>query len=486
MEKRWMLVTDNYNGITKRAADMLYAEISSLVNYVLSAKLLTEITEAEANEYNLIVVGEATGNDIFEKLMTRESLNIPTFAESYGIYVGEAFTPESQIIAIAGRDSRGVLYGCMDFCNKYLGNVLHRNGDLWDEDFFKFPFARKLNPFKSSSSPSIKTRAIWTWGHVIYDYKNFFLNMARLRLNEVVIWNDYLPLNARDVVEYAHSLGIKLIWGFAWGWGTDCADILHNLDQNSLKKLKADVIETYKNEYAYTDCDGIYFQSFTELHTDMVDEKCIAEVVVDLVNEISAELFNISPDLHIQFGLHATSVKNHTDIISRVDKRIHIVWEDCGAFPFNYYPDAVDDFDTTAELTSKLTKLRGENERFGAVFKGMLKLDWTRFKHFTSSYILGERTNVFTQERLISKNKIWKKIQSDWLKNAEYVRKITELIASGGDEVILQALIEDALFERKIMFPAALYAEILWSPNRPINDMIAEVAGYPCVEFAND
>lgn len=486
MNKRWMLVADKYSGITKRAVDLLYAEIASLVNYVLPAKLPVEITEAATNEYNLVVVGKAAKNDIFEKLISRGSLDVPDSAESYGIYVGEGFTSESRIIAVAGHDESGVLYGCMDFCNKYLGNILHRNGDLWDEDFFKFPFTRELNPFKTSSSPAIKTRAVWTWGHVIYDYRNFFLNMAKLRLNEAVIWNDCLPINARDVVEYAHSLGIKLIWGFAWGWGTDCADILRSLDQNSLKKLKANVIETYKNEYANTNCDGIYFQSFTELHTDVIDGKCIAEVVVDLVNEISAELFNISPDLHIQFGLHATSVKKHTEIIGRVDERIHIVWEDCGAFPYNYYPDAVDDFEDTAELTSKLIKLRGENERFGAVFKGMLKLDWTRFEHFTSSYILGERTNAFMQERSIAKNKIWKRVQADWLKNAEYVRKITELIASGGDEVILQALIEDALFEKKIMFPAALYAEILWSPQRLISDMIAEVSNYPCVEFANE
>ena len=235
-----------------------------------------------------------------------------------------------------------------------------------------------------------------------------------------------------------------------------------------------------------TDCDGIYFQSFTELHSDSVSGKCVAETVVNLVNETASELFRLSPDLHIQFGLHATSVKNNLDYISKVDKRIHIVWEDCGAFPYNYNADEVSDFDSTFALTKKLVTLRGKNERFGAVFKGMPKLDWTRFEHFSSSYILGEHSESFIQNRLPDKKKIWKKLQADWLRNAEYIRKTVELIANSGKDVILEALVEDSIFERKIMFPAALYAELLWTPDKPVHEILSDVAGYPCVEFANE
>ena len=46
----------------------------------------------------------------------------------------------------------------------------------------------------------------------MYDYRGFFENMARLKLNEIIIWNDYAPTNGREIVAYAHSLGIRVIW----------------------------------------------------------------------------------------------------------------------------------------------------------------------------------------------------------------------------------------------------------------------------------
>ena len=133
-----------------------------------------------------------------------------------------------------------------------------------------------------------------------------------------------------------------------------------------------------------------------------------------------------------------------------------------------------------------LSPLRGDKEKFGAVFKGMPKLDWTRFEHFSSSYILGERTNSFIHNRFHDKSRIWKKLQSDWLKNTDYIKRTVELISGSDKDVILQALVEDSMFERKIMFPAALYAEVLWNPCRSAALLISDVAGYPCVEFANE
>lgn len=47
--------------------------------------------------------------------------------------------------------------------------------------------------------------------------------MACMRLNQLTLWNDHLPLNAADIIAYAHSYGIEVIWGFAWGWSTNCA-----------------------------------------------------------------------------------------------------------------------------------------------------------------------------------------------------------------------------------------------------------------------
>ena len=48
----------------------------------------------------------------------------------------------------------------------------------------------------------------------------------------------------------------------------------------------------------------------------------------------AGKILEENPKLHIQFGLHASSVREHLEDISGVDDRVEIVWEDCGAFPF--------------------------------------------------------------------------------------------------------------------------------------------------------
>ena len=98
---------------------------------------------------------------------------------------------------------------------------------------------------------------------------------------------------------------------------------------------------------------------------------------------------------------------------------------------------------------------------------------------------MGERTNRYLRERQDRKNKIWKIIQAGWLKNAEFARKMISLIINKGNQPIVQALVEDAMLENRIMFPVALFAEMLWNPNVEIGEMIEEVSKYPCVEFAN-
>ena len=486
MDKRWILLIDNYSGVEKNAVNMLSGVIAGYLNYVLPVKFLSETDSEELSDNNIIVVGNVSSNKVLSECNKKGLLDVPEKEEAYSIYVGEStFNEDAQMILIAGYDEKGILYGCMDLCYKYFGDIVNKNSNLWKTGLFDRPLDRKLNGWKTSASPAIKTRALWTWGHVIYDYRNYLSNMARLRLNEVVIWNDRMPINAKDVVDYAHSLGIKVIWGFSWGWGTLCEKILNDYNEQNLLKIKDIVFDTFENECADTGCDGIYFQSFTELVIDYIKGRYVADMVTELVNCIAGALLEKYPALHIQFGLHATSVKNHLEFLKNVDKRVHIVWEDCGSFPYDYWPENVENFEETYAFNNKLLTLRGEDEKFGAVLKGMLKLDWTRFEHFNDSYVLGERTNTFMEERLMKKNKVWKYIQGDWLNNTEYARKIISQIAEKTDDCIIEALVEDAMFEKQIAFPVAVFAELLWNPEKSSNEIISTVSKYPCVTFAN-
>lgn len=462
---RWILAFESFGNLMKTAVTLLSREISSRVGYVLPAVPFGKLSAADKEESDLIVICRAGG-------YTERSCRAcgipaaPAEREGYSIYVGQsAFSSERQMIVISGRDVRGVLYGCVSFINKYLSR-----GDV--------SLDGTLPEWKTAAFPAIKTRAVWTWGHVIYDYRGFFENMARLCMNEIIIWNDVPPINAADVVKYAHSYGIKVIWGFAWGWSTKCREEIEKLDGASLSELKAEIVDTYENVYAKLPGDGIYFQSFTELSSGTVGKKSVAEVVTELVNDVVRTLLDRHPSLHIQFGLHATSVKKRLDVIKNVDERVFIVWEDCGAFPFAYDPEKTDGFDATLDFVGKTAALRGKNEKYGAVIKGMLNLDWSTFKHFRESYILGERTRSFIEKRAADKEEKWLAATSAWLKNAEYARKTVALIAEKNKGAIVEALIEDAMLERAIKLPAALLAEMMWTPSADVQALIAAATAY--------
>lgn len=54
---------------------------------------------------------------------------------------------------------------------------------------------------------------------MIYDYQGYIDHMCDCKLNTLIIWNDYVLLNAAEVVAYAHAHDVKVIFGFSWCWG---------------------------------------------------------------------------------------------------------------------------------------------------------------------------------------------------------------------------------------------------------------------------
>ena len=492
MEKPLVLITDSYQGFSKKGVNLLAGTLASHLGYtVLPVLTYEEATEEILAESTVIAVGCPKAHPILAKYEALGLISVPDAKSGYSLFVGKKPENEAEdILLIAGADEIGVLYGCTDFCNKYLAR-LSLEGWYYRDGHFKDLLDAGLFPFSLSTAPKIPTRAIWTWGHRIYDYRGFFDNMARLRLNEAVIWNDRCPINAEDVVRYAHSLGIKIVWGYAWGWdqSSKLEKTVAESDDAMLLRIKENAIRTYEQEYAGLG-DGIYFQSFTEIEKASVNGKSVADLVVRLVNETAGELLSRYPDLHIQFGLHATSVKTKTDIIAKVDPRVYIVWEDCGAFPYSYrsddrgltkYSHRTDlspSFEGTYALTDALVNLRGEEERFGAVLKGLVCLDWGSFKHFSHPYVMGEYPKEYIKERSALKNPLWKNVTSGWLRNAEFARTIVSLIAKKNAAPILEMLVEDGCFEDKIPLPVAILAEILWNPEREIGELIEEVSRY--------
>ena len=486
MENKFLLVIDQYDGISRYGINLLSGVISEYLPYVLPVRLACEMTKKELGEANIIAVGIAASHSLLSKCKEMGRCLAPEKPEGYAISVGEnPLNKERKAILISGYDEAGVLYGCVDFCNKYLGRSVYAQLYPLADDFYKKPLRDLLTPWEYSVAPAIPHRAVWTWGHVIYDYRAFLDNMLRLRLNEIVIWNDRAPINAKEIVEYAHARGIRVLFGYAWGWGLRCDEILKRLDAEGIAQLKASVLRTYEEEYAPLAADGIYFQSFTELSAEEINGVNVADLVTKTVNEIASELLSRCPTLHLQFGLHATSVKRSLATVQKTDPRITIVWEDCGAFPYHYDPRKVENFEETLSFTRKALALRGKEERFGCVLKGMLNLDWTRFEHYGAPYISGTHSRRFIRRRTHEKMHAWRLIQAAWLKNAHFAQKVIGEIAKGGGEPIVELLVEDAMLEEKILFPTALCAELLWTPDGDVGETMETVASYPTVAFAN-
>ena len=281
-------------------------------------------------------------------------------------------------------------------------------------------------------------------------------------------------------MNYAHDNGVRVYFGFAWMWETRCADV----DVLNADKYIPGILEKYEKEYLPLGGDGIYFQSFTELETEEIGGVLIADAVTNFVNKACGAFFDRYPDLTIQFGLHATSVKNKLDYIAKVDKRVHILWENCGAFPFEYIPSAIEGYDETLAFTRQLSVLRGADDRFGAVTKGLTKLDWSEFEHIRGPVAMGEGTTHFHRNRTERKRPIWRYLLAYWMVNGDKAQDMLQkLCALKGSEMTITALIEDGMLEKNIMYPAALYAEMLWDPRQDLKTMMADVAQRGYVTF---
>lgn len=367
---------------------------------------------------------------------------------------------ENDRVSVSGGSAAACLYAAYDFADGWLSPLLgcRRTSDAL--------LGMKLPPYHVSSRPRILSRGVWTWGHVIYDYRRFFGAMARLKLNRVTIWNDYAPVNGKEVTSFAHELGIEVIWGFSWGWGEE----IDLSDPQSLERMRKTVLERTEAHMGLGG-DGIYFQLFTETTEEYKDGVLIASEAVRWVNTIASDLLERWPGLRIEFGLHALSVRNRLDVIAGVDPRVTVFWEDCGGFPWWYEVAKTDE--ATLSFTRDICRLRG-GKGFGGVLKGQTNLDWTLFEHQTGPSVLGESADgeMDAKKRL---RDTWRRDdQSRWARFGESVLETVALIAEECPDAAVETLTEDNLIENGIPLPLALFAAACWDPDRDFALLLEE------------
>ncbi len=475
---RWTIVHGEYEGVERHALDVLYNIVQPHVPYLMT--LHSHATDKQSlSDYNLIVLGTVRSNAWIAELAEQGHIQPNPKAEGYAIKVFVSpLNPERQMIVIAGADGNGTLYGVNDFEHYYLDP---NEDDLYEK---KRNFTEPMPEYEASSAPAIPERGFWTWGHVIYDYRKYMDHMAKWKLNFITIWNDFAPINAKEVTDYAHSRGIKVIWSFSWSWGEDCDPN----DPAELNKWTERVLDTYETQYAHLGGDGIYFQTFTETKEKHIGGKLIAEVVVDWVNHIAGKLLERHPELWLKFGIHATSIEENYPLLAKLDPRVNITWEDAGAFPYSYDANDNQSIAETMQYTANIGGLRGEQEDFGLVIKGGTFLNWFAFEHQKGVIVLGQASEALIDSLSGQKArpyKQWRHQQAYWMKNLHNLLDTLKVIVEQNPKrIAAEALVEHGLWERYMWFPAALCAESMWNPYESAEEIIRKVALAKEVHFA--
>lgn len=472
-KRNWELVYGSYEGMERKAMELIYQEMGAQILrdtgiYTLHVLACRDVKTLSALpiDKNAVLIGLHQEHPLIRDYIQAEEIPQDGYVVKVMVHpVDEAL----RLVIITANDPCALFYGAVDYVDDYFtiaapihGGAVKLHNEIFDS---------LLPEYYHASAPAIKTRGIFTWGHPINDYRNYIENMARLRLNQLIIWNDFVPLNAKDIVDYAHEFGIQIIWGFAWGWSRNCKSI----DFNTLDQLTDDIIRTYEEQYLNTGADGIYFQSFTEMAEDMIGDRLVAEVVTDFVNQVSGRLLDKYPDLFIQFGLHATSVKDHLSFLANVDPRVEIMWEDCGSFPYGYDPAELEEEDylQTKAFTDDILSLR-ETGGVSMLFKGQMVLDWVgdRFVHQAGPFILGmssERLKRHDREML---KPIWRNYQTGWMLNGKYAHDMARHIHESGKKVTIGMA---GQFAGGLWFPEALCAQILWECDKPYEEIFDKV-----------
>jgi len=476
-EYTFKMICGKNSGLEKKAAELITEALSQYIDYPLPIEFADNVYSDALRGCNLILIGTQSSNCLLRKLGDNGLLQQPRLPEGYSLAIMQnPFDPDTQTVLIQGFDERGVLYGAADFIGHYIPWAENTNDHM---HYFRKIFRGEALPeYSRASAPSIRHRGIWSWGHVIYDYRAFIKNMARLKMNTLIIWNDYVPVNIRDVIQEAHAYGIRIYLGFSWGWNEARQENggLNIADGKKLDEISQGIIEKYEIEFADLEIDGIYFQSFTETNNDKNHGIVIAERVTELVNRTADILFKMKPDLVLMFGLHATSVADKLEYIQKTDKRIIIVWEDCGAFPYAYTPDQTEAFEKTCAFSEKIATLRGSDDAFGIVSKGQVCLDWTTFRHMQGSFVMGCQSEEFICSRTEEKEALWKNVDAWWLKNADYAYRMVKLLHGQNENTLITSLVEDGMLEARIHLATALFAEMLWDTQNTTAELIHKTA----------
>ena len=324
---------------------------------------------------DMIVVGEVESNPLLAKYV--KAGDVP----KDGYYIRTLHEKGRNIVAIAGDGPAETLYATFHFLD-LIAPELERGmcgpAARYAGTFFR---ADKIPSSTYSTAAQTRIRSIFAWGHVIDDYNETFRALARARFNRAILWNDQLVVNAKDVVECAHSWGVEVYWGFSWGWTLSGKEGPVDFDA-----LADEIVAEWREKWKGMGGDGIYFQSFTETGNKTIGGRSIPEAVVELVNKVSSRIRKEAPGTDIVFGLHSNSMRNPEAVaaLPKTDPSLEILWENCGGFP--YWEGDGKKVEPDLEFNRQILAL---TSNVGLAWKAQMRIDWRHWVQPAGPFMLG-------------------------------------------------------------------------------------------------
>jgi hypothetical protein len=466
---RWTLLFGRFAGIEKTAIIDLQKILQYYAPYVLPVRQAEEV-KLDSCEH-LAVVGTEKSNPLIAEWIRNGVVPRPAGEQGYSILFQSApWNQAMRLLVVAGADDAGTLYGVQEVSARLFGG-----GSLHDGKRSRMNWlAEEVQPFTATDSPAIRQRGLWTWGYPIRDWRGYLNNMVRLKLNTLTLWNDQVPLNIEEIIDYAHERAIQVVLGFHWGWGFEGS--LDLSDAKDRAYIRNKVLENYRTHYAHLKHDGIYFQTLTEHRNLLHNGKSTAHWACLLVNETVGALLQEFPDLQIQFGLHATSVEEHYVDLRALDSRVVITWEDCGGqIPYSYYPaqkpPVTSTYEETLEYSRKIATLR-PGVPFALVPKGWSCIRWLQEFENHGPFILGEQSSLQVQEMANLRQSDWDSYNAHWHEHYPRLAHFFREMLQVNPEIIATALVEDGMFEERLQSSVVLLAETLWNPGQTDQEIL--------------